>query len=139
MPSDGFLAWRDYVASTPDLDIARLMRRSAPGSTVQEAAAYAAPFPDARYKAGVRTFPQLVPIAPDDPGAPACRRAAEWWATEWQGPSFTAVGVLGPPVTELVRRAVRDCPEPLLLEDAGHFVQERGDVVARAALEAFGD
>ena len=29
------------------------------------------------------------------------------------------------------------CPEPLLLPTAGHFVQEQGDVVARAALAHF--
>ena len=34
-------------------------------------AAYDAPFPDDRYKAGARQFPVLVPISPDDPAAPA--------------------------------------------------------------------
>ena len=55
---------------------------------------------------------------------------------------FMAVGafdpVLGPKVMEELRATIRGCPEPLLLQDAGHFVQEKGDVVARAALEAFG-
>ena len=32
-------------------------------------AAYDAPFPDDACKAGVRIFPSLVPIRPDDPGA----------------------------------------------------------------------
>jgi hypothetical protein len=32
---------------------------------------------------------------------------------------------------------IRGCPEPLLLEEAGHFVQEWGEPVARAALERF--
>jgi len=31
---------------------------------------------------------------------------------------------------------IRACPEPLMLQE-GHFVQESGDVVARAALEAW--
>ena len=30
------------------------------------------------------------------------------------------------------------CPAPLLLHDAGHFVQERGVRVAQAALDAWG-
>ncbi len=47
--------------------------------------------------------------------------------------------VLGPPAMKLLRSQIRGCPEPLMLEDAGHFVQERGDVVATAALEHFGD
>ena len=40
-------------------------------------AAYDAPFPDERYKAGARQFPMLVPVSPDDPAAPANRAA---WA-----------------------------------------------------------
>ncbi len=66
---DGFIAWRAYVRSQPDLDIAKLMKRSVPTLSAEEAAAYAAPFPDARYKAGVRRFPELVPDHPDAAGA----------------------------------------------------------------------
>lgn len=33
--------------------------------------------------------------------------------------------------------AIRNCPEPLLV-DAGHYVQKRGEVVAERALERFG-
>jgi pimeloyl-ACP methyl ester carboxylesterase len=29
------------------------------------------------------------------------------------------------------------CPPPLVIPDAGHFVQERGDIVAAAALDHF--
>ena len=40
-------------------------------------AAYDAPFPDERFKAGARQFPILVPIAPDDPEVPANRKAGK--------------------------------------------------------------
>lgn len=33
---------------------------------------------------------------------------------------------------------IRDCPEPLELAHAGHFVQEAGEEVAVAALKSFG-
>ena len=46
--------------------------------------------------------------------------------------------VLGPPAMKLLRQQIRGCPAPLEIADAGHFVQERGDIVARAALEHFG-
>jgi len=62
---EGFIAWRAYVANNPALDCAKLMQRSCPHLTSQEAAAYEAPFPDAKAKAGVRRFPQLVPDRPD--------------------------------------------------------------------------
>ena len=44
--------------------------------------------------------------------------------------------VLGKPVMLSMREIIRNCPEPLLLPE-GHFVQESGDVVAQAALEAW--
>jgi haloalkane dehalogenase len=141
-PGPGFLAWRDYVATRPDLDVGRLMQRAVAGLSDAEAAAYAAPFPGPEFKAGVRTFPQLLPITPEAPGAAVSREAAQWWATQWDGPTFMAIGeldpVLGPPVMEWLRSVIRGCPEPLRLQQ-GHYVQESGDVVARAALAAWAE
>jgi haloalkane dehalogenase len=142
-PSDGFNAWKAYSASQPDMDVAALMKRGTPVLSDAEAAAYGAPFPDATYKAGVRRFPELVMVEPDMEGVETSRRAAEWWARDWQGETFMAVGgadpVLGPPVMEKLRAQIRGCPEPMIIEEAGHFVQEWGAPVARAALEAFGE
>ena len=45
--------------------------------------------------------------------------------------------VLGPKVMERMRQVIRGCPEPMLVE-AGHFVQEHGEPIARAALKAWG-
>lgn len=59
-PSPGFVAWRAYAASHPDLAVGPLIKRGTPHLTDAEVAAYDAPFPDVRYKAGVRAFPQLV-------------------------------------------------------------------------------
>jgi pimeloyl-ACP methyl ester carboxylesterase len=80
-----------------------------------------------------------------DPGMPGVEesRAAEiFWSTEWSGPTFMAVGaadpVLSPPVMAELRRKIRGCPEPLVIPDGGHFLQEWGEQVARAALLAFG-
>ena len=137
----GFLDWRAFSNSRPDMDVAALMRRSVPALSEAEAHAYGAPFPDVRYKAGVRRFPNLVPEEPDQDGAAISREARAWWSTQWRGDSFMAVGmkdpVLGPPVMRQLRTLIRGCPEPLELADAGHFVQEQGDVVAAAALAAF--
>ena len=139
-PSKGFLAWRDYVAKTPDLDVAALMQRADPSIDERVAAAYAAPFPDDRHKAGVRRFPAMVPTDPEMEGAATSRDALPFWAS-FTGKSFMAVGVqdpvLGPPAMRLMQSLIAGCPEPMMLEDAGHFVQEHGDVVARAALEAW--
>jgi len=140
-PGEGFREWLAFSNQNPDLDVAKLMQRAIPGISEAEAQAYAAPFPDASYKAGVRRFPQLVPIRPDMAGADWGVKAASFWSTQWSGPTFMAVGiqdpVLGPKVMAVVRKLIRGCPEPMMIEDQGHFVQESGDRIARAALEAF--
>jgi pimeloyl-ACP methyl ester carboxylesterase len=37
-----------------------------------------------------------------------------------------------------LRRQIRNCPEPMIIPNGGHFVQEWGDEIASAALAAFG-
>jgi hypothetical protein len=39
---------------------------------------------------------------------------------------------------EELRSTIRGCPPPFEVPEASHFVQEWGDQVARAALDAFG-
>jgi len=142
-PGPAFLKWLEYSRRTPDLPVGRFIQRNEPGMSDATAAAYDAPFPDVTFKAGVRRFPELVPRSPEMPGAAISQQAAAWWSTQWSGPSFMAVGVqdpmLGVKAMRMMRRVIRGCPEPLLIEEAGHFVQEHGDVIARAALEAFAE
>ena len=139
--SEGFIRWRAFNRSQPDLDIAGLMLRAQPDMTPEEAAAYAAPFPDQNYKAGVRRFPELVMTDPGMDGVADALRARAFWKEHWQGQSFMVIGmtdpVLGPDVMAQLRATIRGCPEPLEIEDGGHFVQEKGDRIARAALKSF--
>jgi haloalkane dehalogenase len=142
-PGEGFLAWRSYNRSRPDLAVGSLLARSEPALSPAEAAAYDAPFPDARYKAGVRRFPELVPVSPDMEGVAEGLRARQFLQQHWQGRSFMAIGmrdaVIPPAAMHHLRRMIRGCPDPLELAQAGHFVQEHGDAVARAALAAYGE
>ena len=142
-PGPGFEAWKAFNRSQPDLDIAALMKRASPVLSDEEAAAYAAPYPDASYKAGVRRFPELVMVSPDMEGVDVSKRAADWWAREWTGASFMAIGaqdpVLGLAHMQALRAQIRNCPEPMIVPEGGHFVQEWGGDIARAALRAFGD
>jgi pimeloyl-ACP methyl ester carboxylesterase len=139
--SEGFLAWRAWVASNPDLSAGKLLGRACAHLTPEECAAYDAPYPDARYKGGVRRFPQLVPDHPDAPGAALSRRAREFLSTQWQGASFMAIGmqdpVLGPPVMRALHRHIRGCPPPMEVAAGGHFLQEWGEPVAANALAHF--
>jgi len=138
---DGFRRWRAYNKANPDLDVAGLVHRNAPILTPAEAAAYAAPFPDARYKGGVRRFTELVPDGYDAPGAAISRRARDYLRDDWQGQSFLAVGmkdiVIVPGVMFNLAKTIRNAPAPLQLPEAFHFVQEWGESVAQAALDHF--
>jgi pimeloyl-ACP methyl ester carboxylesterase len=138
----GFLDWRAYSNSHPDLNIAGLMARAVPSLSPAEANAYAAPFPDARYKAGVRRFPNLVPDHPDADGAAVSRAARTFWQRDWTGQSFMAIGmqdpVLGPPVMRALHTHIRGCPAPLEVAEGGHFLQEWGAPIAAAALATWG-
>ena len=139
---EGFLAWRGFVRSHPDLDVGSLMKRSTPVLSDAEAAAYEAPFPDTTYKAGVRRFPEMVADNPAADGAQLSREAREWFKNEWQGKSLMAIGmqdpVLGPPAMRYLHGFIRHCPEPMEIHDAGHFVQEWGAPIAERAIAEFG-
>jgi haloalkane dehalogenase len=138
----GFLDWRAFSNSQPDLAIGRLLARACPHLSSAEIAAYDAPYPDASYKAGVRRFPNLVPEFPDSEGAAIGRAAREFWRNDWRGQSVMAIGMTDPVLGSAVMRAlhshIRGCPPPLEFAEAGHFVQEWGEKVAPAALAALG-
>lgn len=137
--SQGFLDWRSFSNRSPDMDIAKLMRRSCPHLSNAEANAYAAPYPDTSYKAGVRAFPNLVPDRPDAPGASISRQARDFWRHAWSGKSLMAIGmkdpVLGPAVMRALHADIRNCPPPMEIADGGHFLQEWGETIARRAVE----
>lgn len=148
---EGFAMWRAYCKANPDLDIASLMKRATPILSDEEAAAYAAPFPDGSYKGGVRRFPELVMLkgaegealtAIASEGVETSLAARKFWSEDWRGETFMGVGiqdpVLGPPAMAHLRKFIRNCPEPMEVAAAGHFVQEWGEGIARAALEKFG-
>lgn len=139
--SPGFLAWREMCAKNPDFDVARLFARGNPQMSAEETAAYQAPFPDSGHRAALRAFPVMVPDSPDADGAAVSRQARDFWRHEWSGQTLMAVGaqdpVLGVPVMRALQKLIRGCPEPMVLEQAGHFVQEHGGPVAEAAVRYF--
>ncbi len=147
----GFAAWRAFNRANPDLKVGKLMKQATPILTDQEVAAYDAPFPDQSYKAGVRRFPELVMLKgaegeeltpSSSAGVETSLKARKFWSEDWNGDSFMAIGmqdpVLGPPAMQRLKSIIKNCPEPMEVADAGHFVQEWGEPIAKAALERFG-
>jgi tRNA(adenine34) deaminase len=139
--SPGFLAWREMCARNPEFDVGRLFARGNPHLSAEECAAYNAPFPDRGHRAALRAFPPMVPEFPHSEGAEVSRRARDFWRDRWTGRSLMAIGaqdpVLGPPVMQALRADIRGCPEPMVLEQAGHFVQEHGEPIAERAVGYF--
>lgn len=139
--SAGFLAWRDWCKSQPQFDVGKLFARGNRSMTAKETAAYNAPFPDKGFRAALRAFPPMVPQFVDSPGAAISRQALAFWRNDWQGQSLMAIGqqdpVLGEPVMRQLQSQIKGCPEPMLLPDAGHFVQEQGRAIAEAAVRHF--
>ena len=90
-------------------------------------AAYDAPFPDERFKAGARQFPVLVPITPDDP-ASGPNTEARTSLARYDKP-FLTVFSDSDPVTagqdELLHNLIRgSAGQPHRTVPGGHFLQE---------------
>jgi tRNA(adenine34) deaminase len=83
----------------------------------------------------------MVPEFENSPGAEISRQALHFWRDQWQGQTMMAIGlqdpVLGEPVMRELQQNIKGCPEPILLPQAGHFVQEHGQSIAESALKYF--
>ena len=140
-PGEAFLRWQKFSQTAPEFDVGRILQ----GATVTTlpddvVAAYDAPFPDDTYKAAARQFPVLVPTSPDDPAAPANRRA--WEVLEqWEKPFLTAFSDSDPIMRGGDRIFQSRVPgtkgQPhTTITGAGHFLQEdKGEELARVVAD----
>jgi haloalkane dehalogenase len=133
--SDAWIAFRDFVARTEDLPIGFLVKGACAREMPHDVfSAYEAPFPTAASKAGARAFPTLIATSPDQPGAEEGRRTLEAMPG-LDVPKLTLWGAKDPVLTpETGRRfaAAIGAPEPELIADASHFLQEdAGDEIGQ--------
>ncbi|MBS2940326.1 haloalkane dehalogenase [Nocardioides sp. J2M5] len=121
--------FRRAVETAPTLDVGRLVAAGCVRPMADEVrAAYDAPFPEERAKAGVRALPTLVPTRPDDPATDANRAA--WEVLSASDLPFLVAFSDGDPVTgamaPILRKLVpgtRGLDHPTI-RGAGHFLQE---------------
>jgi haloalkane dehalogenase len=140
-PSPAFFAWQEFSQRVPELPVGKIVQTGCvtplPDDVVR---AYDAPFPDESYKAGARQFPMLVPTSPDDPAAPANRKA--WTVLEkWSKPFLTAFSDKDPVTAGADRVLQKLIPGArdqahVTIEGGGHFLQEdRGEELARVTAD----
>ena len=139
--SKGFLSWREWCQANPDFDVAKLFARGNKHMSDAETQAYNSPFKDRGHRAALHAFPPMVPEFENSPGAEISRQALHFWREQWQGQTMMAIGlqdpVLGEPVMRELQQNIKGCPSPLLLSQAGHFVQEHGQSIAESAVQHF--
>lgn len=140
-PPPAFFAWREFSQTIPELPVAKIVQTGCTTTLDDKVlAAYDAPFPDERYKAGARQFPMLVPASPDDPAAPANRRA---WETleKFERPFLCAFSDMDPITkggdkilaSRIPGARARNHPT---IAGAGHFLEEdNGEELARIVVD----
>lgn len=138
--SKGFEAWKQYSQEAPDLRAGGIVKGGCFNEVPDEVqAAYDAPFPDASYLEGVRQFPVLVPVTPDDVESENNRQA--WKVLErWEKPFLCLFGdhdvVLGNADRRLLEHIPGTRDQPHQRFPAGHFIQEDvGEDLARAIVD----
>jgi haloalkane dehalogenase len=136
-----FLAWQQYSQETPEFHVGGIVKGGCVTDLPAEViAAYDAPFPDDRYKAGARQFPMLVPISPTDPASAPNRKA---WETlsRFDKPFLTAFSDSDPITRGADRRLQQAIPgtkgrDHTTIVGAGHFLQEdKGEELARVVVD----
>ena len=139
--TQGFKDWREMCRKNPEFKIDKLFARGNPQMSPAECAAYMAPFPEKGFRAATRAFPPMVPEVPQSDGAEVSCKARDFWENDWEGPTLMAVGaqdpVLGLEAMRSLQKSINGCPEPLVLDHAGHFVQEHGEEIAKLAVHVF--
>lgn len=138
--SEAFLRWRAFSQKVDKFPIGPMIQGATATELPDEViAAYDAPFPDERYKAGARIFPALVPTTPDDPEAQNNREA---WRVlmQWEKPLITLFSD-GDPITKGGERpfqklvpGAKGQPHQTIA-GGGHFLQEdKGEEIAKIML-----
>ena len=124
-----FRIWRAFALYSPWFPIGRIIQQGTVADlSADVVAAYDAPFPSAKYKAGARAFPALVPARPDDPASDANRKAWDVFG-RWEKPFLTCFSNRDPITRGGDKPWQTHVPgarnrEHTVIRNAGHFLQE---------------
>jgi haloalkane dehalogenase len=134
---EAFLRWQRFARQSPVFGIGRILSTGTVSELPADViAAYDAPFPDDRYKAGARAFPALVPASREDPAHEA--NTAAWDVLRGYGRPFLCAFSDTDPITRggeamFTGRVPGTAGQPhTTIDGAGHFLQEdKGEQLAQ--------
>lgn len=140
--SEGFENWRAFSQNVETFPTGFIVNGgSVRDLTPAEVAAYDAPFPDERYKAGARQFPTLVPVTQEH--ASIAENLAAWAVLEtFDRPVLTCFSdkdpVSGGGEKQFIERIPGAAGQPhTIITDAGHFLQEDKPDALIALIDGF--
>jgi haloalkane dehalogenase len=141
-PTPAFMQWRDFAERNPDLPVGFIIQASTFTEVPEDViAAYEAPWPTPESKGGVASFPLLVPLAADDPGADKMTATGDA-LLEWDKPVLVAFSDSDPIFSQSAgERLANRIPGAQFVPIAGasHFLQEdKGEEIAEAILDFMG-
>ena len=132
-----FMFWVQHCGAYAGFRPEEILRLWLRNPSEDEIRAYAAPFPSEEYLQGVRQFPSLVPIFPDDPAIPENRRTWEILRT-FEKPFLTAFNnpnsIEAPRFQEEIPGAKGQ--NHVVFENSGHYPQDDvGEEFARVVID----
>jgi haloalkane dehalogenase len=135
-----FKIWQTFAHFSPWFPIGKIIQKGTVSELSDaEVAAYNAPFPSAKFKAGARAFPLLVPSTPNNPATVANRAAWDVFE-DWQKPFLTTFSNRDP-ITRGGQKVWQETVpgarklEHVKIRNAGHFLQEdRGPELAEVLI-----
>ena len=120
--------WQAFTRWSPWIPVGQIVSRSSGRAlTTAEVRAYDAPFPSRDHLAGVRVFPQLIPMSSADPAT--AQNVAAWEVLERWGKPFLTIYSNGDPVLGdmdalFQARVPGAMGQPHARVEGGHFLQE---------------
>ncbi len=124
-----FKAWQAFARYHPDLPVGGIVRKACARPVSDEVvAAYNAPFPEKKYKAGARIFPSLAPNDKKADGVLQMNRAAGV-LSEWKKQAIVLFSDKDEILGKMVHFFYKIMPaahqqKQITIENAGHFLQE---------------
>lgn len=104
-------------------------------------AGYRAPFPDPGYRAAIRASTAFGPNPSHTNEAAIAQHTLHFWQNDGDQRTLMAWGMqdllLAADAKTTLHAALRNCPEPVQMTDAGHLSPEFGEPIARLALSYF--